>query len=236
MNEEERTKPGKVFKAVTAIMEEIKAITKAQKNQHQGWNFRGIDDCYNSIQPLLAKHKVFTVPNVLGVERWETKTSSGKIMHCRMAEMEYKFYCEDGSHFIAKVYGEGSDTGDKATNCAMSIAHKYVLLQVFMPPTKDMEDPDRTAQATGSTKTTKRSASKKTSAGAADAKTGSDTDPISEAQHKRLMALLGKSSVSLDDIKAMLKAKYGLESSKDIPWGIYNDICNYVESKPKETK
>jgi hypothetical protein len=34
------------------------------------------------------------------------------------------------------------DSGDKSSNKAMSVAHKYALLQAFCIPTKDIDDPD----------------------------------------------------------------------------------------------
>ncbi len=34
------------------------------------------------------------------------------------------------------------DSGDKASNKAMSVAHKYAFLQVFCIPTKDDKDPE----------------------------------------------------------------------------------------------
>ena len=37
---------------------------------------------------------------------------------------------------------EGMDSGDKATNKAMSIAFKYACFQVFCIPTEEMQDPD----------------------------------------------------------------------------------------------
>ncbi len=56
--------------------------------------------------------------------------------------MKYTFYAEDGSHIEAVVVGEGMDSGDKATNKAMSAAFKYACFQVFCIPTEEMKDPD----------------------------------------------------------------------------------------------
>ena len=42
----------------------------------------------------------------------------------------------------ATVVGEGMDSGDKAANKAMAIAHKYALLQTFCIPTEEQKDPD----------------------------------------------------------------------------------------------
>ena len=60
----------------------------------------------------------------------------------RDPEIKYTFYAEDGTFVTAVVIGEGMDSGDKATNKAMSIAFKYALFQIFCIPTEEMADPD----------------------------------------------------------------------------------------------
>ena len=49
---------------------------------------------------------------------------------------------EDGSSLSATVIGEGMDTGDKASNKAMSVAFKYACFQVLCIPTEEMVDPN----------------------------------------------------------------------------------------------
>ena len=45
-----------VYKAIAAVMREMATdgISKARKNQQQGYNFRGIDDVYNALSPVMA--------------------------------------------------------------------------------------------------------------------------------------------------------------------------------------
>jgi hypothetical protein len=59
-----------------------------------------------------------------------------------VCKIKYTFYAEDGTKVSAVVVGEAFDSGDKATNKAMSIAFKYACYQVFCIPTEDMKDPD----------------------------------------------------------------------------------------------
>lgn len=57
--------------------------------------------------------------------------------------MEYDFYAEDGSKVtVGPVPAEGLDSGDKATNKALSAALKYALIQTFSIPTEDMAEAD----------------------------------------------------------------------------------------------
>ena len=46
--------------------------------------------------------------------------------------MAYRFYADDESFVEASVIGEAMDTGDKATNKAMSVAYKYSMYQQMM--------------------------------------------------------------------------------------------------------
>lgn len=131
-----------IYQSITKILEEVPAIGKNKKNTTQNFMFRGIDDVMNTFQPLLAKHKVFIVPQVLEQTREERQTSKGGTLLYSICKIKYIFYAEDGSSIEAIVIGEGMDSGDKASNKAMAIAMKYAMFQVFCIPTEEMKDPD----------------------------------------------------------------------------------------------
>lgn len=131
-----------IYQSITKILEEVPAIGKNKKNTTQGFMFRGIDDVMNTFQPLLAKHKVFMVPQILEQTREERQTSKGGTLIYSICKIKYIFYAEDGSSIEAIVVGEGMDSGDKATNKAMAIAMKYAMFQVFCIPTEEMRDSD----------------------------------------------------------------------------------------------
>lgn len=132
----------KIFSAINAVMSEIGAIGKNSKNQTQGFMYRGVDAVMNAINPALIKHKVFVVPTILDQTREERQNAKGTILIYSICKVKYTFYAEDGSFVEAIVIGEGMDSGDKATNKAMSIAFKYACFQVFCIPTEEMVDPD----------------------------------------------------------------------------------------------
>ncbi len=131
-----------IYQSITKILEEVPAIGKGKTNSQQNFKYRGIDDVMNVFQPILAKHKVFIVPQVLEQKREERTTSRGGNLIYSICKIKYTFYAEDGSNVEAIVIGEGMDSGDKATNKAMAIAMKYALFQVFCIPTEEMKDPD----------------------------------------------------------------------------------------------
>lgn len=134
-----------IYKAMAAVMAEMGAIGKNKRTDmggKYGFNYRGIDDVYNALNPLLGKHGIFVLPELVEHKSEERRTDKGgrtEIVYCRM---RYTFAHEDGSRCSCEVLGEAQDTSDKATNKAMAIAHKYALLQTFCIPTEDMQDPD----------------------------------------------------------------------------------------------
>lgn len=133
-----------IYEAITGIMNEGYAIGKEKRNQQQGFMYRGIDDVMNVFQPLLAKYKVFIVPEVVEQLREDRQTSKGGNLIYSVMKMRYTFYAEDGTSVSAVVVGEGMDSGDKASNKAMAVAMKYAMFQVFCIPTEEMTDPDAT--------------------------------------------------------------------------------------------
>ena len=133
---------GLIYAAIPAIMAEIPSICKDRKNAAQGYNFRGIDDVYNAVNPILAKHQVFMRADVLEIKREERPSRSGGIMAFVQVRVRYSFVASDGSFVSTDSLGEGMDSGDKATPKAMSIAQKYAILQMFAIPTADPKDPE----------------------------------------------------------------------------------------------
>jgi len=133
---------GVIYKRIAAIAKEVGAITKSKKNTQQNFMYRGIDDVYFALQPLLAQHEVFTVPEVLEDRVEERQSKAGGNLIYRVLKIRYTFFTSDGSSISAVVIGEGMDSGDKAANKAMAVAHKYALLQMFCIPTEEHIDPD----------------------------------------------------------------------------------------------
>lgn len=134
-----------VYKAINAVSADLtkEGITKDRKNQQQGYNFRGIDDVYNVLSPLLAKHSLCVIPRMLHRECTERQTKSGGALFYVAVDAEFDFVSAiDGSRHTAKTYGEAMDSADKATNKAMSAAYKYVCFMTFAIPTEGDNDAD----------------------------------------------------------------------------------------------
>lgn len=136
-----------IYKKMSEVMKDVGPISKDQKNTVQGFKFRGIDQFVNALYPALTKHSVFMTPRVISsnYDIKEVERSSGKKgidKHVSLL-VEYDFFAEDGSKVtVGPVASEGVDSGDKATNKALSAALKYALIQTFSIPTEDMADGD----------------------------------------------------------------------------------------------
>lgn len=131
-----------IYEAISATMADVGAIGKQDKNQQQGFMYRGVDAVMNALQPAMLKNHLFVVPEVIDQTREERVTQKGNNLIYSILRMRFTFYAEDGTSISAVVIGEGMDSGDKASNKAMSIAFKYACFQVFCIPTEEMKDPD----------------------------------------------------------------------------------------------
>lgn len=141
-----------VHEALARIVAELPAIGKNQRNVEQGFNFRGIDDVLNALNPLLGRYGVHYLPDVLERVATVRTTRGGSSMYEVNLHVRYTFYGPAGDEVAGSGWGEGTDMGDKATNKAMTGAMKYVLFQVFAIATAEQSeiDSDRhTVEETG---------------------------------------------------------------------------------------
>lgn len=129
-----------IGEALAAVMEEVSAIGKNRRNTQQSYSFRGIDDFANMLHPVLAKHGVVLRPRVHSSTYLDSySTKNGANMFRVTVTLDVGFVAPDGSEHVVRTVGEGADTGDKATNKAMSAALKYALLMTFLVPTEERE-------------------------------------------------------------------------------------------------
>ena len=136
-----------VYKAINAVQTELAklGISKDRRNTGQGggYNFRGIDDVYNALSPLLAEKGLCILPRILTRESVERTSGAGKALFYITVEAEFDFVATaDGSKHTVRTFGEAMDSGDKATNKAMSAAYKYAAFQAFCIPTEGDNDAD----------------------------------------------------------------------------------------------
>ena len=126
---------------ILAVMQEVQAVGKKDRNAAQGFNFRGIDAVMNAVGPALRKAGGFITPNLISYERTSVSAKNGGQLQVVQVMVEYKVYGSEGNPISATVTAEAFDSGDKATAKAMSVAYRTALLQLLCLPT-DEPDPD----------------------------------------------------------------------------------------------
>lgn len=143
-----------VYKAIAAIQGELAktGIAKEGENTQQNYKFRGIDQVYGALSPLLAKHGLCILPRIIErdmhervtVKEWQGSRKESVLFYVTVTA-EFDFVStKDGSCHVVRTYGEAMDSGDKATNKAMSAAYKYAAFMAFAIPTEGDNDADAT--------------------------------------------------------------------------------------------
>ena len=130
---------GEAMKKVGAIGKDSAATNQSGKRMYM---FRGVDAVYNALNPVLSELGLFICPEVLEQTREERKSTSGGTLIYAILKVKFTIYAPDGSNVSCVVVGEGMDSGDKASNKAMSVAFKYACFELLCIPTEEMVDPD----------------------------------------------------------------------------------------------
>ena len=134
-----------VYKAINAIQADLAKTGISKDKKGPGFNFRGIDDVYQSLAPLLASHHLCILPRMVSRVCDERTSRNGGALFYVTVEAEFDFVSSsDGSKHTVRTFGEAMDSSDKATNKAMSAAYKYAAFMSFAIPTEGDNDADST--------------------------------------------------------------------------------------------
>jgi len=149
-----------VYQLISAVSGDLckEGISKDRTNtQGNGYKFRGIDDVYNAISPVMAKHGLVIMPRILNRQITERESQAGKALFYVVVEAEFDFVSShDSSCHTVRTFGEAMDSGDKATNKAMSAAYKYAAFQTFCIPTEGDNDADSNTHTVNAKTETKK--------------------------------------------------------------------------------
>lgn len=143
---DEPVAPQGIYAALVAVLKELPAIGKNARNDAQRFNYRSIDEVLDHLNPLLGTHGVFYTPRVVERIGEQRTTKNNNALWTVHLHVEYTFYALDGSSVTASAWGEGTDSGDKATSKAMTMAQKSCLMQVLAISDHEVGDPDGTTQ------------------------------------------------------------------------------------------
>ena len=133
----------KIYRALVNVADGLRqqGIAKGKKCAGGGnFAYRGIDDVYAAVSPVLAANSVIIRP--VTIERLED-VQAGKMRLVRINVQYEAISAEDGSSVTFAGIGEGCDTSDKAAGKALSYAYKTAIFQLFAVPVAGQEDPDQ---------------------------------------------------------------------------------------------
>lgn len=144
--EEPGDKSMHVFRGIVQVMDAMSKVgiskdRTASTGKSGSYKFRGIDDVYNALGSELAKAKICILPQVQSRDVVERKSASGNALFyvTLMVQFVVRSAVDDSWCQIVTM-GEAMDSGDKATNKAMSAAYKYAALMAFCIPTEGDND------------------------------------------------------------------------------------------------
>lgn len=140
------TQTPQIHARLAAVLAGVEAIGKDRKSGQDGYgpkfSYRGVDDVYNELHGLFAKHRIYLSPEVVTFDQKERQTDKGKTQIHAVVQVRYTFTADDGSSTSMTMVGEAADSGDKSLGKAVQYAIKVLLLQAFLIPTEGDNDPD----------------------------------------------------------------------------------------------
>ena len=145
-----------IYEKMSAITAEIGVVEKnlnVKVNSNSSYKAVSERDVLDAVKPIEQKYRVYSFPanrkiidrDVLTKETEYNGTITRTNTLFMRVETVYRFMNIDKpDEFIeTTVYGDGLDTGDKASGKAMTYADKYALMKAYKLSTGD--DPDKEA-------------------------------------------------------------------------------------------
>lgn len=130
---------------LTQVMALVERVAKNGRNENHNYNYATEADILAEVRSALAQRGVLVVPDVEAV-RWEEldTRSGGKLKLCTARVRFDLMDAESGEMLSVPMVGQGSDSGDKAFYKAMSGATKYLFMKLFLIPTGDDPENEKT--------------------------------------------------------------------------------------------
>lgn len=131
-----------VHVAFARVMADVQSVRKDDRRNDVGgkYNFRGVDRVVNAVGPALRRHGLIVVPlRVFDIVYGETRTKSGTVMQECCLKVEWGVWGPKGDSLPVPLQsaGQATDTQDKATAKAVSVAQRVLFLTALHIPTED---------------------------------------------------------------------------------------------------
>lgn len=130
-----------VHVAWARVMADVQSISKADRRDDIGgrYNFRGVDRVVNAVGPALRRHGVLVFPTrILSIDYREARTAKGTAMQDCTVTVQWTVRGPKGDDLPPmESAGQATDTQDKATSKAISVAQRVLFLASLQIPTQD---------------------------------------------------------------------------------------------------
>lgn len=139
--------PPSLWAKIQSVMIEAEYIRKDKYNDHHKYAYASEAAIKETVQPLLAKHRLLFVPRsqeIVSIEAvGATLPANGaekKASQYRIVTLRLTYWwvdAETGEHIECTCLGQGLDNQDKAVYKSITGAVKYALTSTFLIPTGD---------------------------------------------------------------------------------------------------
>lgn len=144
-----------IAEKVLKVMAQVGALGKDGLNKNQNYEYLSEEKIVGELHAACVECGLTVAPTCMEMlESYEYTTANGNPMRGRLIRVTYQLTDPADKDFILiQGIGEGVDSGDKATNKAMTAAYKYALRQAFMISTGDDPDKETPIAAAGKSQT-----------------------------------------------------------------------------------
>ena len=153
---EEEIKKLNIYEKMSLITDEVGVVEKklnVEINKSKSYKAVSERDILDAIKPIEKKYRVYSYPvkreiidkdTLVKETEYNGNITKTNTLFLRLATA-YRFINLDNTNEYIDIdtYGDGLDTGDKATGKAMTYADKYALMKAYKISTGD--DPDKDA-------------------------------------------------------------------------------------------
>ena len=187
------------------IMQSVERIPKNGWNDFHKYKYATEADVADHCRKLIADHHIIMTTDVESAEiiNMESTDKIGAIKSTPITRlrMRFRFYDGDSDATISfAMYADGQDSLDKGCYKAITGGVKYALMKTFLIPTGD--DPERDEPQSKAKAATKISPEQLPN-------DRDENPPATEAQRKKLYAVMKDAKVPDPDIKGLLSAIAG---------------------------
>jgi len=118
-----------------AVMKEVPGVPRDGRNVRQDYTYATAAGVFAAVRMAMIAHGLTISVSCAAVQTTEKQSKEGSLIYNRMVRLVVTLSdAETGESEVSELWGEGQDTGDKATNKAYTTGLKYWALMTFLLP------------------------------------------------------------------------------------------------------